>query len=134
MHSQHIIDTATMEFVLPPRNTYTPLFYGWPKIHKPNCPLRPVVSECDGPTNNLLSCITLFIQPLASNLPLHIKDKSISSVLLKKLLPLPTNALLITADVMSLYTNILHDDDIAAVIHFTNNSSISNPKTANLPI
>ena len=31
MHSQHIIDTATMEILLPPWNTHTPLFYGLSK-------------------------------------------------------------------------------------------------------
>ena len=49
MLSQHIIDKATKEFLLPPRNARTPLFYGLPKIHKPGCPLRPIVSGCDGP-------------------------------------------------------------------------------------
>ena len=55
IHSQHIIDKATKEFLLPPKNTRTPLFYGLPKIHKPGCPLRPIVSGCDGPTDHLSS-------------------------------------------------------------------------------
>jgi len=28
----------------------TPIFYGIPKIHKNNNPLRPIVSQIDGPT------------------------------------------------------------------------------------
>ena len=36
-----------------PRNTRTPLFYGLPKIPKRNCPLRPVVSGCDGSSDRL---------------------------------------------------------------------------------
>ena len=70
-----------MEFLLPPKNTYTyytPLFYGIPKIHKPSCLLRPIVSGCDGPTDHLSAYITHFIQPLASNLPSRIKDKTFS--------------------------------------------------------
>ena len=78
MHSQHIIDKATMEFLLPPKNTCTPLFYGLPKIHKPDCPLRPIVSGYDAPTDHLSAYINHFIQPLASNLPSHIKDKTFS--------------------------------------------------------
>jgi len=27
-----------------------PIFYGMPKIHKKDCPLRPIVSQIDGPT------------------------------------------------------------------------------------
>ena len=63
-----------MEFVQPPRNTRTPLFHGLPEVHKPDCSLRSIVSGCDGPTDCLPSCITYFIQPLANNLPSHIKD------------------------------------------------------------
>ena len=49
IHSENIIDKATKEFLLPTKNTRTPLFYGLPKIHKPGCPLRNTVSGCDGP-------------------------------------------------------------------------------------
>ena len=118
MHSQHIIDKATMEFLLPPKNTRTPLFYGLPKIHKPDCPLHPVVSGCDGPTDHLSFYINHFIQYLANNLSSHIKDTKHFINLLEKLLPLLTNALLVTADVTSLNTNIPHEDSTAAVIHF----------------
>ena len=118
IHSQHIIDKATKEFLLPPKNTRTPLFYGLPKIHKSGCPLRPIVSGCDGPTDHLSAYVTHFIQPLASNLPSHIKDTKHFLNLIEKLPPLPPNALLVTADVTSLYTNIPHEEGIAAVIHF----------------
>ena len=71
MHSQHIIDTATMEFLLPPRNTRISLFCGLAKIRKPNCPLSSVISGYDGATDHLSSYITDFIQPLTNNLPSH---------------------------------------------------------------
>ena len=118
IHSQHIIDKATKEFLLPPKNTSTPLFYGLPKIHKPGCPLRPIVSGCDGPTDHLSPYVTHFIQPLASNFPSHIKDTKHFLNLIEKLPPLSPNALLVTADVTSLYTNIPHEEGIEAVIHF----------------
>ena len=118
IHSQHIIDKATKEFLLPPKNTRTPRFYGRPKIHKPRCPLRPIVSGCDGATDHLSAYFTHFIQPLASNLPSHVKDTKHFLILVEKLPPLPPNALLVTADVTSLYTNISHEEGTAAVIHF----------------
>ena len=74
MHSQHTIDKATMEFLLLPKNTRTPLFYGLPKIRKPDCPLRPIASGCDGPADHLSFYITHFIQLLPNNFPSHIKD------------------------------------------------------------
>ena len=107
-----------MEFLPPPKDTCTPLFYGLPKMHKPDCPLCPIVSGCDGPTDHLSAYITHFIQPLDSNLPSHIKDTKHFLNLTEKLPPLPSNALLVTADVTSLYTNIPHEEGVAAVIHF----------------
>ena len=74
LRSQHIIDKATMEFLLPAKDSCTALFYGLLKIHKPDSPLRPIVSGCDGPTDHLSAYNTHFIPPLASNLPSHIKD------------------------------------------------------------
>ena len=118
IHSQHIIDKATKEFLLPPKNTHTPLFYGPPKIHKPGCPPRPIVSGCGGPTDHLSAYFTHFIQSLASNLPSHVKDTKHFLSLIEKLPPMPPNTILVTADVTSLYTNIPHEEGIAAVIHF----------------
>ena len=109
---------ATKEFLLPPKNTRTPLFYGLPKIHKPGCPLCPIVSGCDGPTDHLSACVTFFIQSLASNLSSHVKDTKHFLNLIEKLPTLPPNALLVTADFTSLYTNIPHEEGIAAVIDF----------------
>ena len=63
-----------MEFLLPPKNTHTRVFYGLLKIHKPDCPLHSIVSGCDGPTDHFSAYITHFTKALASNLPSHIKD------------------------------------------------------------
>ena len=118
IHSQHIIGKATKEFLLPPKNTRTLPFYRLPKIHKSGCPLRPIVSGCDGPTDHLSTYVIHFIQPLASNLSPHVKDAKHFLNLIEKPPPLPPNALLVTADVTSLYTNIPHQEGIAAVIYF----------------
>ena len=90
--------------LLPPRNTHTPLFYGLPKIHKPNFPLRPIVSGSDGPTDGPTdlrsSYTTHFIQPLANNLFHHtIRTQKLFLNFIKNLSPLPTK---ITVDVTSL--------------------------------
>ena len=116
MHYPHVIDTTIMEFLLPPMNIRTPLFLT--KILKPNCPLLCIVSGCDGPTDRLSSYVTHFIQPLAKNLPSHMKESKHFLNFIANLPPLPTNAVLVTADVASLYTNIPHDDVISAIIHF----------------
>ena len=58
---------------------------------------------------------TTHLQP---NYPSHIKDKKHFLNLIEKPPPLPPNAVLVTADVTSLYTNIPHEEGIAAMIHF----------------
>ena len=118
MHSQRMIDKAAMEFLLPSKNTRTPLFYGLAKIHKRDCPLRLIVSGCDSATDHLSAYITHFIKPLASNLSPHSKDTKHFLNLIEKLPPLPSNTFLITTHITSLYTNILHEDGITAAIHF----------------
>ena len=117
MHFQQT-DKDNLEFLLPTKNTHTPFLYGLLKIHKGNCPFRPVVSGCDGPTNHLSAYITHFIQLLGSNFPSHIKNTKHFLILIEILSPLSFNALLVTADVTSLYAKILHEDGIAAMIHF----------------
>ena len=62
--------------------------------------------------------INHFIQPLASNLPSYIRDTKHFLNLIEQLPPLPPNALLVTADVTSLYTNIPHKEGIEVVLHF----------------
>ena len=61
IHSQHIIDKTTKEFLLPPKNTQTPVFYRLPKIHEPGCPLRSIASGFDGQTDHLSAYVTYFI-------------------------------------------------------------------------
>ena len=88
IHSQHIIGKATKDVLLLPKNNCTALFYGLPKMHKPDCPLCPIVSGCDGPTDHLSAYVPHFIQPLVSNLPSHVKDKKHFLNLIEKLRPL----------------------------------------------
>ena len=118
IHSQHKIDKATREFLLPPKNTRIPFFNWLPNVHKPDCHLSPTDSACDGPTDHLSAYINHFIQPLSSNLPSHIKETKHFFNLIEKLPPLPLNALLVKPDVMPLYTNIPHEEGKVAVIHF----------------
>ena len=103
---------------MPPKPARTPLLYGLPKVHKPNIPLRPIVSACDSPTDQLSNYVTHFIQPLVEILPSYIRDRKHFLQLLESLLPLPENAILVTADVASLYTNIPHKEGTEFVLHY----------------
>ena len=81
IHSQHIIDKGTMEFLLPPKNTYTYLHTTllWDTQNsQAKLPSPPYCFWVWWLTDHLSAYITHFIQPLTSNLPSHIKDKTFS--------------------------------------------------------
>ena len=118
LHKTHRMDDETKHHLTPPKPAHTPLFYGFPKVHKPNIPPRPIVSACDSPINHLSNYVTHFIQPLVEILPSYIWDSKHFLQLLESLPPLPENAILVTVDVTSLYTNIPQEEGIESVLHY----------------
>ena len=112
MHARGHIDNKTMEY-LTPEDPKPGRFYLLPKIHKENNPGRPIVSANGHPTEKISEFIDFHLRPFVENLPSHIKD---TTDYLKKMenLTIPENTTLVTMDVTSLYTNIPHDDGIAA--------------------
>ena len=112
------IDKMTKEFLTPPDPPRLSPFYGIPKIHKPDHPLRPIVSGCESVTDRLSKYLTHFLQPLAEKLPSHIRDTTHFLRLLQDIPALPTDVFLVTADVTSLYTNIPHTEGIEASLHY----------------
>ena len=70
------------------------------------------------PTDRISHFIDHHLQPLVHKLPSYVKD---TNDFLNKLLTigkLPSNSLLVTLDVSSLYTNIPHNEGINACDHF----------------
>ena len=97
-------------------NPKTPRFYLLPKIHKPNNPGRPVVSSIGCHTEKISQYVDHHLQPLNKALPSYVQD---TTDFLKKLdnlsEDLPKDAILVTMDVRSLYTNIPNQEGIEAV-------------------
>ena len=93
-------------------------FYNLPKSHKVNNPSRPIVSSNNQPTE----CISQFVDFHRQTLGLHytvIRQRY--HWFLNKLTAidiLPDNALLVSLDVTSLYTNIPHNERIDACRFF----------------
>ena len=99
------IDKQTHRY-LTPENPKAGRFYVLPKIHKPGNPGRPIVSANGHPTEKISEFVSFHLNPLVQTLPSHVKN---STHLLNKLQDfddIPPNALLVTLDVSSLYTNI----------------------------
>ena len=84
-----------------------PYAYGLPKIHKPNCPLRPIISYVGSPAYNLSKRLASLLSPtLGSFSSSHLRH---SGDLLSKLRSfnfLPHHHRFISFDAISLFTNI----------------------------
>jgi hypothetical protein len=87
-------------------NPNVPVLYALPKLHKPDCPLRPIVSYINAPAVNICKLIN-------DVLPNIINFRSTYSIkntlhLIEDLdnFELPSNATLVSFDVKSLFTSV----------------------------
>ena len=94
--------------------------YFLPKIHQKITPSpgRPICNTIDTPTMNLSRWVDIQLQPLVKNLPSYLKDDNHFLQKIDKInknRTLPRDALLVTCDVRSLYTNIPHKEGLEAL-------------------
>ena len=99
----------------------TPNFYILPKIHKENCPGRPIVSTYDCPTVYISKFLDIILSPFVQELPSSINDIPQFLQIINDI-EFPANAnhkpLLLTTDVSSLYISITHDCALKASKYF----------------
>ena len=95
-----------------------PIFYGLPKVHKLNVPLRPIVSQISAPTCMVNSLVDKLLTVAEKMVPNLFQDTTAFLNLLEKHNTIIPGTLLVTMDVASLYTNIPHDEGIAFVAEF----------------
>ena len=86
--------------------------------------IRPIVSSCDCPTENISQFLEHWLQHLMWTLPSYLKD---TNQLINELnfLCIPE----VTVDVKSLYTCIPHDEGIKACLLPTKNIHVEQPPT-----
>ena len=82
-----------------------PKLYGLPKLHKPNIPMRPIVSFCGSPTYQLSKYLTTVLKPLTdeSRHKLQSTENFIDAI---KTVQVPDDYRLVSFDVKSLFTSI----------------------------
>ncbi|XP_048583758.1 uncharacterized protein LOC116608371 [Nematostella vectensis] len=115
----NIIDEPTHDFLLPHTPPRTPQFYMLPKIHKPHTPGRPIISGCQSPTEKLSIFLDHYLKKFVPHIPSYIKDTThFLQTVLSLPTPLPDTCFLVTIDVASLYTNIPHEEGIAAALSY----------------
>ncbi len=93
----------------------TAKFYMLPKVHKEGVPGRPITNAIGAPTSTIAEFVDFQLQPIVNKLRSYIKDTTDFLNKLSHLKNLPKNAILVTMDVASLYTNIPHNEGINAV-------------------
>ena len=105
--------TCTFEF-LRPRDARTFLFYILPKTHKVGIPGRPIVSLRGSPVEKISLFVDYCLNPLVKKIPSFIKDTNDFLCKLQNVQNVPSNSLLVTLDLSSLYTNIPQDQGLEA--------------------
>ncbi|XP_076028455.1 uncharacterized protein LOC143017551 [Oratosquilla oratoria] len=91
-----------------PGDSTIPKFYGLPKVHKENIPLRPIVAFRNSPTYHLASYLAKLLRPLVTNSP-HMLQNSADFIERIKGLNLRRGDVLVSFDVQSMFTSIPRD-------------------------
>jgi len=112
-----------------------PLFYGVPKVHKQGCPLRPIVSQMKGPTRKLNDLLDTYLKVAEEQIPYLLQDTTaFINLLNNKQNQLTPNSLLVTLDVVSLYTNIPHQEGTEFVAEYYEETLPMWPKNQLKPV
>ena len=100
-----------------------PVFYGIPKIHKKNNPLRPIVSQINGPTHKINLYIHELLETSEGEIPYLFKDTTAFLNFIEDYKSTPfSSVILVTMDVTSLYTNIPHSEAITYILEQYDNT------------
>jgi hypothetical protein len=96
------------------KNVKTPQLYLLPKIHKPIITGRPIIAGIGGPLEKISTFVDYFLKPIVTQQPTYVKD---TSDFIKKIeqTNIPEHAILVTADIESMYTNIPHLNALESV-------------------
>ncbi|CAJ0957048.1 unnamed protein product [Ranitomeya imitator] len=111
----HTIDQNTAKF-LSNSNPVIPVFYILPKVHKSltNPPGRPIVASTDSILSPLSIYLEKILTPLVRTTKSFLLDTGHFLSLIREHDTIPSDSLLVTIDVNSLYTYISHEKGITA--------------------
>jgi hypothetical protein len=99
---------------LTPYHSKPPHLYGLPKIHKPDIPLRPIVSSIGSPCYALAGYLHKILSPLAGKSESFVRNSGHFIQLLKPI-NLQSSDTLLSFDVVSLFTNVPVDEALQVI-------------------
>ena len=114
MKSLNLITEKNFDF-LNIKNPKEARVYLLPKIHKKDVPGRPICSSIQHPTAHISKFVDEHIKKYVPKTRSYVRDTQHFISRLKQLGQIPNNALLVTLDVSSLYTNIPNHEGLLAV-------------------
>ena len=114
-----------LEEAITPSHSRMPQFYALPKDYKEGLPVRPVVSCCDGPTSNLSLVLERILNQLLSYVPTHLASTQQCIQELQQHRRVEKGDLLVSLDVVGLYSNIPIADAIAATVKLLTQHSVA---------
>ena len=97
-----------------PTGCVPPKFYGLPKIHKPDTPLRPIVSSCGSVTYGVAKELAKILKPLVGKSPHHINSTQ-DFVEQAKHFKLEAGECLSSYDVSALFTSVPIDPALKVI-------------------
>lgn len=117
-HDNCLLDDDEYLYLKVDRPRY-PCFYTLLKIQQdlPFPPGRPIVSGIGGPTERMSQFVDIFLQPIVVNLPSYIRDTGHILSILGDIMWDP-GMIMVTLDVVSLYTSIWNELGVKAISHF----------------
>lgn len=95
--------------------------------------IRPIVSSCESPTENISQFIDFWLQPLIKALPSYLKNTTELINELKNV-SIEPDTILMTTDVKSLYTCIPHQEGIEACRQALHSNFESNPTRPDMSV
>ena len=115
LYQGNFIDEMTKEMALSNTNSAsnTDILH-LTKIHKPTTVGRPIIPGCDGPTEKLSCLVDKILQPRAQQQKSYLKGTTDFINFIEKS-KLPKGVILVSMDVISLYTNIAQEEGMNIV-------------------
>ena len=112
--SQKELKYFTYEFK---KSTNLGKLYLLPKIHKrlSDVPGRPVISNCGTPTEKASEFVDFHLKPIMQNGWSYIRDSNDFINKIKNFKNIPSNSILVIADVVGLYPSISHESGLNAI-------------------
>ncbi|XP_072030595.1 uncharacterized protein [Amphiura filiformis] len=111
-----------------PTTSEVPKFYGLPKVHKPSCPLRPIVASRGSITYDTAKMVANILSPLVGKTDRHLNN---SEDLVNKLskFTLLDSECLVSYDVTALFTSVPVDETLGIIKTLLMNDSTLESRT-----